>query len=199
TCQEVVITLAQALGQPGRYTLREKFKDFQRCMAPSEHVLETLERYGELNRDVQLSLILNGPAGSDSTSRRYQPCPPLHRQSLPPLTEQQAEDVRRPKRKSLTIMEEAWEWLENLGKGKVYRTTSKKDLCKKSEKKNPTSLEATLSFCKDSAGQNSKVKIKHDKVVRSDLDNQTSCCIRSQLKARECRSSEAKFKSQQVW
>uniref|UniRef100_A0A668USG8 Ras-associating domain-containing protein n=1 Tax=Oreochromis aureus TaxID=47969 RepID=A0A668USG8_OREAU len=47
TCQEVVLVLAQALGQPGRYTLREKFKDFERCMTPEERLLETLERYGE--------------------------------------------------------------------------------------------------------------------------------------------------------
>ncbi|KAK7884823.1 hypothetical protein WMY93_027946 [Mugilogobius chulae] len=141
TCQEVVIALAQALGQPGRYTLREKFKDFERCMTPSEHVLETLERYGELARDVQLTLVHNGPAGTDQMLRgklgRYQPCLQLrrkdpgtrlrrgssslslHQQSLPPLAElEQLEEIKRPKRKSLTIMEEAWEWLENLGKGR---------------------------------------------------------------------------------
>ncbi|XP_033824886.2 ras association domain-containing protein 8 [Periophthalmus magnuspinnatus] len=215
TCQDVVIALAQALRQPGRYTLREKFKDFERCMTPSEHVLETLERYGELARDVQLTLIHNGPAGCDPTCHskmgKYQPFPPLrrkdpgtrlrrgssslslHRQSLPPLDEKKVEDVKRPKRKSLTIMEEAWEWLENLGKGKVYRTSSKKDICKKSDKMNRTSLEVTLSICKDGTGRNSKAKVKNDK-VRADLDNQTSCCIKTQPKATAtataCRYSE---------
>ncbi|XP_072304658.1 ras association domain-containing protein 8-like [Eucyclogobius newberryi] len=210
TCQEVVIALAQALGQPGRYTLREKFKDFERCMCPSERVLETLERYGELARDVQLTLIHNGPRGCDPVCRgklsRYQQCPSLrrkhpgsrlrrgssslslHQPSLPPLAEHQLEDVKRPKRKSLTIMEEAWEWLENLGKGKVYRTASERDLCKKSDKKNRTSLEVTLSFCKDGKGRSSK-----GKVVRSDLDSQTSCCIKSQPKETVCKYSETKI------
>uniref|UniRef100_A0A8C5DAF7 Ras association domain family member 11 n=1 Tax=Gouania willdenowi TaxID=441366 RepID=A0A8C5DAF7_GOUWI len=62
TCQDVVLALAQALGQPGRYTLREKFKDFERCMTPDEHLLETLERYGEQAKDVQLTLLHNGPS-----------------------------------------------------------------------------------------------------------------------------------------
>uniref|UniRef100_A0A3Q2W0V3 Ras association domain-containing protein 8-like n=1 Tax=Haplochromis burtoni TaxID=8153 RepID=A0A3Q2W0V3_HAPBU len=60
TCQEVVLVLAQALGQPGRYTLREKFKDFERCMTPEERLLETLERYGEQSKEVQLSLFHRG-------------------------------------------------------------------------------------------------------------------------------------------
>uniref|UniRef100_A0A671Y7D5 Ras-associating domain-containing protein n=1 Tax=Sparus aurata TaxID=8175 RepID=A0A671Y7D5_SPAAU len=110
TCQEVVIALAQALGQPGRYTLRETFKDFERCMTPNERLLETLEKYGEQAREVQLMLLHNGPSGWDEMSRtkvgRYQPC--LHRRSLPPMSclrqeaEQQKEDLKRPKRKSLT-------------------------------------------------------------------------------------------------
>uniref|UniRef100_A0A8C4I879 Ras-associating domain-containing protein n=1 Tax=Dicentrarchus labrax TaxID=13489 RepID=A0A8C4I879_DICLA len=81
TCQEVVIALAQALGQSGRYTLREKFKDFERCMTPNEHLLETLEKYGEQAREVQLTLLHNGPSVWDEMSRtkvgRYQPCPPF--------------------------------------------------------------------------------------------------------------------------
>uniref|UniRef100_A0A3Q3MFM8 Ras association domain family member 11 n=2 Tax=Labrus bergylta TaxID=56723 RepID=A0A3Q3MFM8_9LABR len=155
TCQDVVVVLAQALGQPGRYTLREKFKDFERCMTPGECLLETLRKYGEQAKEVQLTLLHNGPSVCDEMSRtkvgRYQPCPPLrrkdagprirrgssslslHRQSLPPLpclrqeADQQREEVKRPKRKSLTIMEEAWEWLESLGKGKVYSTAGEKE------------------------------------------------------------------------
>uniref|UniRef100_A0A8C3G538 Ras association domain family member 11 n=1 Tax=Cyclopterus lumpus TaxID=8103 RepID=A0A8C3G538_CYCLU len=62
TCQDAVIALAQALGRPGRYTLQEKFKDFERCMAPGECLLETLEKYGEQARDVRLTLLHNGPS-----------------------------------------------------------------------------------------------------------------------------------------
>lgn len=185
-------------------------------MTPNECVLETLERYGEQAREVQLTLIHNGPLGWDPMGRgkigRYQPCPPLrrkeaggrlrrgssslslHRQSLPPLTEQQAEEVKRPKRKSLTIVEEAWEWLESLGKGKVYSTASEKDLCKKNEKRNRTSLEVTLSVCKDSTGRNSKAKVKSEKAVKPDLDHQTSCCIGSQTRTEESKYQEATIK-----
>uniref|UniRef100_A0A672J9H8 Ras association domain family member 11 n=1 Tax=Salarias fasciatus TaxID=181472 RepID=A0A672J9H8_SALFA len=60
TCQEVVLALAQALGQPGRYNLREKFKEFERCMTPDERLLETLERYGEQAKEVQLILMRRG-------------------------------------------------------------------------------------------------------------------------------------------
>uniref|UniRef100_A0AAZ1WZ27 Ras-associating domain-containing protein n=1 Tax=Oreochromis aureus TaxID=47969 RepID=A0AAZ1WZ27_OREAU len=136
TCQEVVLVLAQALGQPGRYTLREKFKDFERCMTPEERLLETLERYGEQSKEVQLSLFHRGASVLEEMGKakvgRYQPCP-LHRQSLPMLSclreegEKKQEDLKRPKRKSLTLMEEAWDWLESLGKGKVYSTAHDKE------------------------------------------------------------------------
>uniref|UniRef100_A0A8C7YCE8 Ras-associating domain-containing protein n=1 Tax=Oryzias sinensis TaxID=183150 RepID=A0A8C7YCE8_9TELE len=121
TCQEVVLALAQAQGQPGRYILREKFKDFERCMTPDERPLETLEKYGEQAKDVQLTLQSSG-----STMRRGSGSVILQRQSLPLLScnrqeaERKQSDPKRPKRKSLTLMEEAKEWLESLGKGKAY-------------------------------------------------------------------------------
>uniref|UniRef100_A0A8C6VQI9 Ras association domain family member 11 n=1 Tax=Nothobranchius furzeri TaxID=105023 RepID=A0A8C6VQI9_NOTFU len=77
TCQEVVLALAQALGQPGRYILREKFKDFERCMSPGERPLETLMKYGDQSKEVQLILQHNGSLTWDETGRvrvpRYQP------------------------------------------------------------------------------------------------------------------------------
>ncbi|XP_056240372.1 ras association domain-containing protein 8 [Seriola aureovittata] len=213
TCQDVVIALAQALGQPGRYTLREKFKDFERCMTPNERLLETLEKYGEQAREVQLTLLHNGASVWDEMSRtkvgRYQPCPPLrrkdagarmrrssgslslHRQSLPPLTclrqeaEQQKEEVKRPKRKSLTLMEEAWEWLESLGKGKVYSTACDKESSKRTDKKNRTSLDVCLSVDKDNLGRSSRGKVRGEKSFKSDLDRQTSCCMGSQTRGKE--------------
>lgn len=219
TCQEVVIALAQALGQPGRYTLRESFKDFQRCMTPNERLLETLEKYGEQAREVQLTLLHNGSSGWDDMSRtrvgRYQPCPPLrrkdagtrirrgsgsltmHRRSLPPLScskpeiEQQKEDSKRPKRKSLTLMEEAWEWLESLGKGKVYSTVSNKESNKsKSDKKSRTALDVSLAVDKDSSGRSSRGKVRGQKNLKSDLDHQTSCCMGSQPRAKDTKHSK---------
>ncbi|KAL6120151.1 uncharacterized protein ACO6RY_04565 [Pungitius sinensis] len=221
TCQDVVIALAQAMGRPGRYTLQEKFKDFERCMAPDERPLETLQKYGEQARDVRLTLRHNGP--SDDVGRakvgRYQPCPPLrrkdagararrgsgpaclHRQSLPPLScsKQDAEhlkkeELKRPKRKSLTLMEEAWEWLESLGKGKVYSTARDKEGGKKAEKRNRNSLGISLTVDESDAacgGSKSKGKARGQKGVKSDLD-QTSCCMGNQPRGKESKGLEAK-------
>ncbi|XP_049438309.1 ras association domain-containing protein 8 isoform X2 [Epinephelus fuscoguttatus] len=218
TCQDVVIVLAQALGQPGRYTLQEKFKDFERCMAPSECLLETLERYGEQAREVRLTLLHNGPSVWDEMSRtkvgRYQPCPPLrrkdagtrmrrgsgplslHRQSLPPLScfrqeaEQQKEELKRPKRKSLTLMEEAWEWLENLGKGKVYSTACHKESSKRTDKRYLTSLGVCLTVDEGKSGRSSRGKVRDQKGLKSDLDHQTSCCMGTHTKGKESKCLE---------
>ncbi|KAG9270704.1 ras association domain-containing protein 8-like [Astyanax mexicanus] len=137
TCQEVVIALAQALGRTGRYTLREKFKEYERNVTPDERLLGSLEKYGQQAREVQLTLQHLGPSLGDWTNkpraqlrradvggrvRRGSGVTGLHRQSLPPLSrlrmnsEPPPEDLKRPKRKSLTLMEEAWGWLENLGR-----------------------------------------------------------------------------------
>lgn len=180
-------------------------------MTPSERLLETLEKYGEQAREVQLSLHHNGPSVLDDMSRtkmgRYQPCPPMrrkdagtrmrrgsgslsmHRQSLPPLSclrkedEKPKEDLKKPKRKSLTLMEEAWEWLESLGKGKVYSTAESNS--KRTDKKNRTSLDVFLSIDKDSSGRGHKSKVKVQKSLKSDLDHQTSCCMGSQTRGKE--------------
>lgn len=197
-------------GQPGRYTLRETFKDFERCMSPGEHLLEILGKYGEQSKEVQLKLHRNGPSVWDDTSRtkvgRYQPCPPLrrkdagarmrrasgalslHRQSLPPMScsrqeaGQQKEDPKKLKRKSLTLMEEAWEWLESLGKGMVYSTAGDKESHKRSQKMN--SLDVFFIADRDHSGL-PKSKVKGQKSEKSDLDRQTSCCMGSQTKPKE--------------
>lgn len=202
-----------SVGQPGRYTLRETFKDFERCMTPNERLLETLEKYGEQAREVQLMLLHNGPSGWDEMSRtkvgRYQPCPPLrrkdagtrmrrgsgslglHRRSLPPMSclrqeaEQQKEDLKRPKRKSLTLIEEAWEWLESLGKGKVYSTACDKESSKRTDKRNRISLDVSLAFDKDNSGWSSRSKVRGQKSLKSDLDQQTSCCMGSPARGKE--------------
>lgn len=198
------MVLAQALGQPGRYTLREKFKEFERCMTPNEHLLETLQKYGEQAKEVQLTLLHNGPSMNDENSRtkpgKYQPCPPLrrkdagprmrrgsssmslHRQSLPPLpslreeADRQKEDLKRPKRKSLTLMEEAWEWLESLGKGRVYSTAGEES-SRRTDRKNRGSLDISFSIDKENPSRGSRSRIRGQKSLNSDLDRQTSCCM----------------------
>uniref|UniRef100_A0A8C7YGP3 Ras-associating domain-containing protein n=1 Tax=Oryzias sinensis TaxID=183150 RepID=A0A8C7YGP3_9TELE len=230
TCQEVVLALAQAQGtysrsacrptscqdltrmpavpgQPGRYILREKFKDFERCMTPDERPLETLEKYGEQAKDVQLTLQSSGSTVWDEMGRRagrYQPCPPmrrkevgakmrrgsgsviLQRQSLPLLScnrqeaERKQSDPKRPKRKSLTLMEEAKEWLESLGKGKAYSTAGDKEHRKKAEKKKRGSLDLLLNVQRDLQSQSARGQSS-----RSDVDHQTPRCVGNPSKEKD--------------
>lgn len=195
-------------------------------MTPEERLLETLGKYGEQAREVQLSLHHVGPSTWDEMSRskvaRYQPCPPLrrkdagtrmrrgsgsiisHRRSLPPLStlrqeaeQKQQKDQKKPKRKSLTLMEEAWEWLESLGKSKVYSTAGEKDTNKKADKKNRTSLDIFLSVDRDISAREARGKVRGPRGQRSDLDHQTSCCMGSQSRGKESkhyrRSEEVKL------
>lgn len=113
--------------------------------------MESLGKYGEQMREVQLTLHHNGPSLVEESAMfadtvqlrggRYQSGgaqlrrahiaghghrasegKSLNRQSLPPLSrlrfhsESAVEEPKRPKRKSLTLMEEAWGWLESLGR-----------------------------------------------------------------------------------
>lgn len=195
-------------GQPGRYVLREKFKDFERCMLPDERLLETLKKYGEQAKEVQLILRHNASSSCDETGKtkagRYQPCQPLkrkdvgakmrrgsgslilHRQSLPPPSclrqeaEQKQKDPKRSKRKSLTLMEEAWDWLESLGKGKVYSTASDKESRKKTDKNNRHSFDLSFILEKDNPGRSSGGKDNDKTKVKSDVELQTACGIGTQ-------------------
>lgn len=186
-------------------------------MTPEERLLETLERYGEQSKEVQLSLFCRGASVLDEMGKakvgRYQPCPPLrkknvgsrmrrssgslslHRQSLPMLSclreegEKKQEDLKRPKRKSLTLMEEAWDWLESLGRGKVYSTAHDKE-SSKSDKRNRISLDFSLTVEKDNSGSISRGKGKGQKALKSELDHQTSCCIGNQTRGKESKHSK---------
>ncbi|XP_018597543.2 ras association domain-containing protein 8 isoform X1 [Scleropages formosus] len=146
TCQEVVIALAQALGRTGRYVLKEKFKEYERSVSPGERLLESLAKYGQQSREVQLSLLHNGPSlGGEglapSVPLRKVAGGALHRQSLPTLSHlhlhaepPQVAEARRPKRKSLTLVEEARGWLDTRGRGGRHQCQWHKDMGDSSEK-----------------------------------------------------------------
>lgn len=138
-------TFASSIGRTGRYTLRENFKGYGRNVTHDEHLLESLGKYGQQAREVQLTLHYLGPSLVDWPNKprvqlrrvegggrlyRGGAGAILHRQSLPLLSHLQPktppEEVKRPKRKSLTLMEEAWGWLENLGKGRKQQLTRDK-------------------------------------------------------------------------
>ncbi|XP_041083453.1 ras association domain-containing protein 8-like [Polyodon spathula] len=134
TCQEVVIALAQAMGRTGRYTLKEKFKEFERSVTPDEKLLESLNKYGQQASEVQLILKHNGPSletrrcaqirGTRGAARS------LHRQSLPALDKVRMNadpnpEEKKPKRKSLTFAEEAREWIESFTRTRLHRVRGK--------------------------------------------------------------------------
>lgn len=112
TCQEVVIALAQAIGQTGRYTLIEKWRETERHLAPHENPVVSLNKWGQYASDVQLILQRTGPSVSERPTSEGLPRIPergLYRQSLPPLAKLRPSGTdrslkrREPKRKSLTF------------------------------------------------------------------------------------------------
>lgn len=67
TCQDVVYALAHATGKTGRFTLIERWRNNERLLAPQEHPLKVLQKWGEYSQDVQFILqrsALDGKAQS---------------------------------------------------------------------------------------------------------------------------------------
>ncbi|TRY89920.1 hypothetical protein DNTS_020507 [Danionella cerebrum] len=195
TCQEVVIALARALGRTGRYTLREQFKEYERNVSPDEYLLKSLQKYGEHAKDVQLILKLVAPSlGEDQTKAQMRQVDalgkarkdtgvisPLHRQSLPPLsrlyphTEQPLEQLKQPKRKSLTLMEEAWGWLENLGRGGRQDSGRDKESNKGSGRSDNRCLKPTKSPLTSRTPQMREKRSAQPKPLISCLGNRGRC------------------------
>lgn len=86
-------------------------------------------------------------------------------------------------------MEEAWDWLESLGKGKVYSTARDKE-SSRSDKRNRMSLDFSLTVDQDNSASSSRGKAKGQKALKSDLDHQTSCCIGNQTRGKESKHSK---------
>ncbi|XP_030057147.1 ras association domain-containing protein 7 isoform X2 [Microcaecilia unicolor] len=62
SCQEVVIALAQAIGQTGRYVLIQTLRDKERQLLPHERPLDFLAKCGQYANDVQFLLRRTGPS-----------------------------------------------------------------------------------------------------------------------------------------
>jgi len=56
TCQDVVYALAHATGKTGRFTLIERWRNNERLLAPQDHPLKVLSKWGEYSNDVQFIL-----------------------------------------------------------------------------------------------------------------------------------------------
>ncbi|XP_066510572.1 ras association domain-containing protein 7-like [Hoplias malabaricus] len=67
SCQDVVIALAQAIGQTGRYVLVQKLRDTERQLVANERPLESLAKLGQLSSEVQFILRRTGPSSSEGS------------------------------------------------------------------------------------------------------------------------------------
>ncbi|XP_053139369.1 ras association domain-containing protein 7 isoform X2 [Hemicordylus capensis] len=105
TCQEVVIALARAIGQTGRYVLVQRLREKERQLLPHECPVEFLAKCGQYANDVQFILQRTGPSLTERPSSDNAPQVPERtfvRASLPIKPRPVGTEVSRPK-KSLTF------------------------------------------------------------------------------------------------
>ncbi|KAM9302423.1 ras association domain-containing protein 7 [Gastrophryne carolinensis] len=108
SCQDVVIALAQAIGQTGRYVLIQTLRDKERQLLPHERPMEFLAKSGQYANDVHFILKRTGPSLAERPSSDSTPLPPERtfvRSSLPLNPKAQSTEVTRSKepKKSLTF------------------------------------------------------------------------------------------------
>ncbi|KAF7645214.1 hypothetical protein LDENG_00208160 [Lucifuga dentata] len=86
SCQDVVIALAQAIGQTGRYVLVLKLQGTDRLLLAEDCPLQLLGQLGQLAAGVRFILRRMGPilsGGRDRPIRDRLPLPPRHREPEP--------------------------------------------------------------------------------------------------------------------
>ncbi|KAG8438048.1 hypothetical protein GDO86_008655 [Hymenochirus boettgeri] len=108
SCQDVVIALAQALGQTGRYVLIQTLRDKERQLLPHERPLEFLSKSGQYANDVHFILRRTGPSLTERPSSDTTTIPPERtfvRASLPLNPRTSTTEVTKSKepKKSLTF------------------------------------------------------------------------------------------------
>ncbi|XP_043084147.1 ras association domain-containing protein 7 [Puntigrus tetrazona] len=94
SCQDVVIALAQAIGQTGRYVLIQRLRDTERQLLANERPLESLAKLGQHSSEVQFFLRRTGPSSSDEQS---------HNRTLPHSKPSTSELKRGLPKKSFTF------------------------------------------------------------------------------------------------
>ncbi|XP_024138338.1 ras association domain-containing protein 8 [Oryzias melastigma] len=99
SCQDVVIALAQAIGQTGRYVLIQRLRDTERQLLATERPLESLAKLGQHSSEVQFFLRRTGPSSNDGPSSKHDKTPP---NSLPKHAEPEPLKRNQPK-KALTF------------------------------------------------------------------------------------------------
>ncbi|KAL4622684.1 ras association domain-containing protein 8-like isoform X2 [Arapaima gigas] len=91
SCQDVVIALAQAIGQTGRYVLIQKLRDTERQLLADEKPLESLLKLGQQGNEVQFFLRRTGPSSSEGLDMERGPI-------LPRLPEPEPTRRREPRK-----------------------------------------------------------------------------------------------------
>ncbi|XP_018621276.2 ras association domain-containing protein 8 isoform X2 [Scleropages formosus] len=84
SCQDVVIALAQAIGQTGRYVLIQKLRDTERQLLADERPLESLVKLGQQGNEVQFFLRRTGPSSSEALNTERGPVLPRPSEPEPP-------------------------------------------------------------------------------------------------------------------
>ncbi|XP_062327992.1 LOW QUALITY PROTEIN: ras association domain-containing protein 7-like [Osmerus eperlanus] len=84
SCQEVVIALAQAIGQKGRYVLLQKLRGCERRLVADDCPLRSLAQVGTLAKEVQFILRRTGPSLGDESPGWAPSLLPLHPDPEPP-------------------------------------------------------------------------------------------------------------------
>ncbi|KAM7002736.1 ras association domain-containing protein 7 isoform 1-T3 [Tautogolabrus adspersus] len=110
SCQDVVIALAQAIGQTGRYVLIQRLRDTERQLLATEKPLESLAKLGQHGSEVQFFLRRTGPSSSDAPGSKQDKPTPL------PLPKHPEPEKRSQPKKALTF---------NLGPSTSPRTKAK--------------------------------------------------------------------------
>uniref|UniRef100_A0A1B6MFX6 Ras-associating domain-containing protein n=1 Tax=Graphocephala atropunctata TaxID=36148 RepID=A0A1B6MFX6_9HEMI len=98
TCQDVVYALAHATGKTGRFTLIERWRNNERLLAPQEHPMKVLTKWGEYSNDVQFILQRSG-----NSNQRPSPLSGKNSTSPPPSPNEQPPERNKDIRKSLTF------------------------------------------------------------------------------------------------
>ncbi|VVC37264.1 Hypothetical protein CINCED_3A014068 [Cinara cedri] len=92
TCQDVVYALAHATGKTGRFTLIERWRNNERLLAPQDHPVTVLMKWGEYANDVQFILQRSGNVSSNSV-----PNNPKYNEadSVPYFAQERNKDTRK--------------------------------------------------------------------------------------------------------
>ncbi|XP_006789633.1 ras association domain-containing protein 7-like [Neolamprologus brichardi] len=177
SCQDVVIALAQAIGQTGRYVLIQRLRDSERQLLATEKPLESLAKLGQHGNEVQFFLRRTGPSSSDGPGSKQERPNPL---PLPKHPEPEPLKRSQPK-KALTF---------NLGPSSSPKTKAKQ--FKRSpqdspeQRASPSPSSSPLSPHMSSPSPSLPIGPSKDEVFRKVLQQQERLrAIEAQLEALE--------------